>query len=140
MSLLRKVTISLGTDTWTRYPHRGVLPDWRVRLSEVSEVRVQREEMGRGGPERLGRRQEVPRQGRPGRRHTGKGGGQVQWEAGCREAHTCQREHRRRRIRGEGWAVSTEGGGAAWTFVGTGEAGFARRGFEIKGTRGKQSG
>ena len=55
------------------------------------------------------------------------------------ERSTHMQEHRRLRV-GRSAGCLHQRRGAAWTFVGTGEAGFARRGFEIKGTRGKQSG
>lgn len=52
------------------------------------------------------------------------------------ERSTHMQEHRRLRV-GRSAGCLHQRRGATWTFVGTGEAGFARRGFEIKGTRGK---
>jgi len=46
------------------------------------------EEEEEGPGEKSGRKQEVPHQRRPGRRHTGKGQAKCSGRPGCREKHT----------------------------------------------------
>ena len=111
-----------------------------MRLSEVSEVRVQRERRRRRRDQEKGQEE-----GRKYHINADQGGdtqakarpSAVGGQAAQRSTH--MQEHRRHRV-GRRAGCLHQRWGAAWTFVGTGEAGFARRGFEIKGTRGKQSG